>query len=56
MSLTCLLLTLIPQAVKELSTAFQSITSLAHVARLWKRIKSVEGRLRAEIEGEFDHL
>ncbi|KAI6033241.1 Vps53-like protein [Pisolithus orientalis] len=41
-------------AVKEISAAFKSYTSVPYIARLWKRIQQVTGQVRSQVDSEFE--
>ena len=44
------------QAVKQISATFESYTGVPRIARLWKRIKDIQGQLRNQLEEDFDNL
>ncbi|TEB37202.1 hypothetical protein FA13DRAFT_1682098 [Coprinellus micaceus] len=41
-------------AVKQISATFKSYTGVPRIARLWKRINDVQGKLRNQLEEDFD--
>ncbi|KAI6131588.1 Vps53-like protein [Pisolithus croceorrhizus] len=41
-------------AVKEISAAFKSYTTVPFIARLWKRVQQVTGEVRAQVDAEFE--
>lgn len=41
-------------AVKQISVTFKSYTGVPRIAKLWKRINDVQGRLRNQLEEDFD--
>ncbi|KAI6002850.1 Vps53-like protein [Pisolithus albus] len=41
-------------AVKEISAAFKSYTTVPYIARLWKRVHQVTGEVRAQVDAEFE--
>jgi hypothetical protein len=44
------------QAVKQISATFETYTGVPRIARLWKRIKDIQGQLRNQLEEDFDNL
>lgn len=41
-------------AIKEISAAFKSYTTVPYIARLWKRVQQVTGEVRAQVDAEFE--
>ncbi|RXW18060.1 hypothetical protein EST38_g7790 [Candolleomyces aberdarensis] len=43
-------------AVKQISATFETYTGVPRIARLWKRIKDIQGQLRNQLEEDFDNF
>ncbi|KAL4078288.1 Vps53-like protein [Scleroderma yunnanense] len=43
-------------AVKQISAAFKSYTTIPHIMQLWKRVQQITGDIRTQLDGEFEAL
>ncbi|KAF8893571.1 Vps53-like protein [Infundibulicybe gibba] len=43
-------------AVKQISASFKPYTSVPRIAQIWKRMQEVQGKLRTQVDQEFDNF